>query len=114
MVLGEPWGGSRLPRRGPWGGLGGFRGRLGRAAVEKLARAKLPQPFGHKKGAKREPQGSHFGSKIRCKIAVDFEGAPGDVFGSPREGPEVKNYGFTFVKQRFLKVGLSATKALRG
>ena len=90
MVPGGPRGASRVPRRGPWGGLGRFWVRLGRTVDEKLATIKVRHPLGDKKGAKREPQGSHFGSKNRCEIALNFEGAPGDDFGSPREGSEVK------------------------
>ena len=76
-------------------GLGRFWGRLGRTAAEKVARFNGNHGFGNKNGAKRKPQGSHFGIKNLCKIALNFEGAPGMDFRSPREGSEVKNHGFT-------------------
>ena len=42
----------------------------------------------------REPQGSHFGNRNQYKIALNFEGAPGIDFRSPRAPSEVKKLYF--------------------
>ena len=47
----------------------GFGGDFQRTAAEKVARVNRTHGFGHKKGAKREAQGTYFGSQNRYKIA---------------------------------------------
>ena len=92
--LGSSGGVPGGPRWGPWGGLGRFWGPLERTAAKKVARINGNHGLGTKNGPKREPQGTHFGSQNRYKIASKFGSDSGDVFWCSQVPPEAKKLDF--------------------
>ena len=86
--LGSSGGVLGAPRWGPWCGLGRFWGPLGRTVAEKVATAKVRQPFIIKKGAEWEPRAPILGYKINRKshqnlnaILATFFKVPGHPLG---------------------------------
>ena len=89
-VIGAPWevpgelrGVPGAPRWGPWGGLGRFWGPLGRTVAEKVATAKVRQPFIIKKGAEWEPRAPILGYKINRKSHQNLNAILATLFKVP-------------------------------